>query len=483
MMKRPSPRPSRIPAIGLVALSLGLAAALRAAEARPEISVHAPVVALLHARVIDGLGSPALTDQTIVIRSGRIAALGATGAGAVPPDAASIDLTGKTVIPGLVMLHEHMYYAVRVGSHPFHTNEMDYSFPRLYLACGITSIRTGGSIEPYADMEIKRRIDAGEMPGPRIHLTAPYIEGAPSPIAQLHAVSGPEDAVHLVNYWADQGFTSLKLYMHVQPDVAAAAITAAHQRGMKVTGHIGALTYGEAADLGIDDLEHGFFASSDFVKGKKVGEIPQPAVMDQSLQALSEDSPEFTALVSKLISKNVAITSTLSVFEGFVPGRPLLSARELEMMSEPARENYLAGFARYNTKGRPSYAPIFEKLMRLEKVYSDRGGLLVAGTDPTGAGNAIAGFGSLREVELLVEAGFSPVQAIRVASFNGARFLGVDKDLGSVETGKIADLVVVSGDPSSSIQDIRKVETVFKEGVGYDAQVILDSVKGCVGIE
>ncbi len=481
MSRAPQTLPIILASLGAAALAL--CPALRAADARPEISVKAPVVALVHARVIDGLGTPASLDQTIVIRDGRIAALGAPDSVAVPAGATVIDLSGKTVIPGLVMLHEHMYYAVRVGSHPFHTNQMDYSFPRLYLACGITTIRTGGSVEPYADMEIRRRVEAGEMPGPRIHLTAPYIEGPPSPIAQLHAVSGPEDAVSLVNYWADQGFTSIKLYMHVTPEVAGAAIAAAHKRGMKATGHIGALTYGEAADLGIDDLEHGFFASTDFVRGKKVGEIPLPTVMDQSLETLRADSPGFDALVAKLIGKGVAITSTLSVFEGFVAGRPLLSARELEVMSEPARENYLAGYARYNRKGAPGFAPVFENLMKLEKVYSDRGGLLVAGTDPTGAGNAIAGFGSLREVELLVEAGFSPVQAIHVASLNGARFLGVDKDVGSIEAGKLADLVVVAGDPSASIQEIRKVETVFKGGVGYDAQVLVDSVRGCVGIE
>ena len=461
----------------------GLASAgLAAQESHPEISVSAPLVALVHARLVDGTSPAAREDQTLVIRDGKIATVGPFDKVPLPEGARSIDLTGKTVIPGLVMVHEHLFYAVRVGPGPFHTNEMEYSFPRLYLACGLTSIRTGGSIEPYADMEIKRRIDAGEMPGPKLHLTAPYLEGTPSLIAQLHAVSGPDDAVKLVNFWADQGFTSFKLYVHLRRDVAAAAIAAAHKRGLQVTGHIGVMTYREAAEAGIDNLEHGFYASTDFVRGKKENELPVPAIAQASLDQLKVDSPEVDALIQLLVSRHVALASTLTVIEGFVAGRPILAARVLESMSEPARENYLTFWARANERN-ASMIPRFQKLMALEKRFADAGGLLVAGTDPTGWGNAVAGHGSLREVELLVEAGFTPIQAIQVATINGAKLLGIDRDVGTLETGKAADLVVLAGNPLQSIGDIRKIETVFKDGVGYDSARLLDSVKGCVGIE
>jgi imidazolonepropionase-like amidohydrolase len=300
--------------------------------------------------------------------------------------------------------------------------------------------------------------------------------------SQFHAVSGPADATRLVNYWADEGFTSIKLYVHVTPDVAAASIIAAHRRGLQVTGHLGVRPYTEAADLGIDDLEHGFFASNDFVRGKKSGVLPLPMETSQSQAALRIDSPECQALLRHLIAKHVAITSTLPVFEGFVEGRPILSDKILTVMSAPARENYYGWWG--STKKAPAGFPqVFAKLMKLEKEFSDEGGMLVAGTDPTGLGNVIAGFGSLREVELLVDAGFTPVQAIKVASLNGARLLGVDKDLGSIEPGKFADLVIIAGDPASSIQDIENIETVFKDGVGYDSSVLIDSVRGCVGIQ
>jgi len=461
----------------------GLApAVLTAQESRPEISVSAPLVALVHARLVDATSPGAREDQTLLIRDGKIADVGPFGKVSVPEGARTIDLTGKTVIPGLVMVHEHLFYALHVGAGPFHVNEMEYSFPRLYLACGLTSIRTGGSIEPYSDMEVKRRIDAGEMPGPKLHLTAPYIEGSPTLMAQMHAVVGPEDAVKLVNFWADQGFTSIKLYVHLRRDVAAAAIAAAHQRGLQVTGHIGVMTYREAAEAGIDNLEHGFFASTDFVRGKKENELPVPAASQQSLDELKVDSPEADSLIQLLVSKHVALTSTLTVIEGFVAGRPILPARALESMSEPARENYLTFWARANERNQ-NMVPRFQKLMAMEKKFADAGGLLVAGTDPTGWGNAVAGFGSLREVELLVEAGFTPAQAIQVATINGAKLLGVDREVGTLETGKAADLVVLAGNPLQSIGDIRKIETVFKDGVGYDSGRLLDSVKGCVGVE
>ncbi len=474
---------ARPPLLPLLVVGFAAAVSTRAAqETQPEIAVQAPLVALVHARLVDATNPAAREDQTVVIRDGRIAALGAFKDVAVPADARTVDLTGKTVIPGLVMAHEHLFYAVHTGKGPFHVNEMEYSFPRLYLACGLTSIRTGGSVEPYADLELKRRIDAGEMIGPKLHLTAPYIEGPPSIIAQLHAVRGPDDAVSLVNFWADQGFTSFKLYMHLRRDVAAAAIAAAHKRGLQVTGHIGLMTYREAVDAGIDNLEHGFDASTDFVRGKKENELPVPAISNASLDALKVDSPEVDALIQLLVSKHVALTSTLTVLEGFTAGRPILPARVLDTMSAPARESYLISWARANERG-AAMIPRFQKLMALEKRFFDAGGLLAAGTDPTGWGNAVAGFGSLRQVELLVEAGLTPSQALRVSTLNGAKLLGIEKEVGTLEAGKAADLVVLGGNPLQSISEIEKVETVYKDGVGYDSARLIDSVRGCVGVE
>ncbi len=461
---------------------VGLAARLVGQETDTFVSLRAPVIALTHARVIDGRGTASRDDQTIVIRDGRIADIGPSAATFIPPGARTLDLAGKTVLPGLVMLHEHLFISARAVP-SFHVNEMEFSFPRLYLACGLTSIRTGGSIEPYTDLELKSRIDAGTMPGPKLHLTAPYLEGVPSPITQLHAVRNPDDAARLVNFWADNGFTSFKCYLHLPQEAMRAAIVAAHLHGLKVTGHIGAVTYREAAELGIDNLEHGFFAATDFVRGKKENELPSPVIVAASQDELDVNAPEVASLISFLVEKHVALTSTLPVFEASVPGRPLLSARELEAFSAPSRDSYLRTWARVNGPNDGRAASIWKKMLILEKMFFAAGGLLVAGTDPTGYGATIAGHGSLREVELLVEAGLTPVQAIQVASYNGARWLGVEKAVGSIEAGKAADLFIVAGDPSKDIADIRKIETVFKDGVGYDSPKLIDSVKGCVGIQ
>lgn len=470
------------PRFFFILLALISAPALAAQEADSVISVRAPLIALTHARLIDGTGTPARDDQTILIRNGRIEAVGANIA--VPADAQTFDLTGKTVLPGLVMLHEHLYFtSVASPTTTRHFGEMEYSFPRLYLACGITTARTGGSLEPYTDLQVKARVDAGSMPGPKFYLTAPYLEGFPSIIPQLHPVDSPEDAVRQVNYWADKGFTSFKCYMHLPKETMRAAIDAAHKRGLKITGHIGTVTYREAAELGIDNLEHGFYAATDFMRGKKENELPNPAAVAGSQYELDVNSPEVASLIELLVAKHVALTSTLTVFATGVAGCPILTTRELDCLSANSREQYLRTWARVNGPNDGRGAVVLKKMMALEKKFSDAGGLLVAGTDPTGNGSTIAGHGSLREVELLVEAGFTPVEAIRISSLNGARWLGVDKEVGSVEAGKAADLVVVAGDPVKDITAIRKIETVFKDGVGYDSKKLLDSVRGCVGIQ
>ena len=468
----------------LAALILVFAARLAAQDTDSVISLRTPLVALTHANLIDGRGTPMREDQTIIIRDGRIAAVGASAQVATPAGAQVVDLTGKTVLPGLVMMHEHLFIISRASTtSPAHYTEMDFSFPRLYLACGLTTIRTGGSIEPYTDLEVRSRAASGANPGPKIFLTAPYLEGPPALYAILHPVDDAADAVRLVNFWTDKGFTSFKCYQRLPRDIMRAAVEAAHKRGLKITGHIGAVTYREAAELGLDDIEHGFFEASDFVRGKKPDELPNPGAFTAAQDALDVGSPEVNSLISLLIEKHVAITSTLPVFEPTIPGRPPLSARELECLAPIPRENYLRTWARVNSGTATRSAALWKKMLSLEKKFFDAGGFLVAGTDPTGYGGTIAGHSSLREVELLVEAGLSSEQAIQVASYNGARWLGVEKEVGSIEPGKAADLVVVAGDPAKTIADIRKIETVFKDGVGYDSKKLLDSVKGCVGIQ
>jgi hypothetical protein len=360
---------------------------------------------------------------------------------------------------------------------------MTFSSPRLYLANGVTTMRTAGSVEPYADLNLKRAIDRGELVGPHMDVTGPYLEGGDSPFIQMHQLSGPDDARRTVEFWADQGATSFKAYMNITRGELAAAIAAAHARGLKITGHLCAVTYGEAADLGIDNLEHGFFVNTQDDPGKTPDVCPK-TTGGPTLLAMAPGSPGAKALIDKLVSHHVALTSTLPVFEQTVPGHAPLWPRAMAVLTPEAREAYL--YARNRTNSLPperaaQLKTTFAHDLGLEREFVAAGGLLLAGPDPTGNGGVIPGFGDVRGVELLVEAGFTPVEAIRIATLNGATYLGLANRIGSIAPGKDADLLVVRGDPTASIDDIEKVEVVFKDGVGYDSAALLQSVQGRYG--
>jgi imidazolonepropionase-like amidohydrolase len=440
------------------------------------IALQAPVVALTHARVVDGTGAPPRDDQTIVIRDGAIADLGDAGAVTPPPGAALVDLTGKSVLPGLVMMHEHLYYTTGPGVY----GQLGISFSRLYLAGGVTTMRTAGNVNGIMDVAVSRRIAAGEMAGPAIDATAPYVNG-PNTFLQMHAITNTDEARRHVRFWADQGATSLKAYMQVSRAVLKAAIDEGHRRGMKTTGHLCSVTFGEAADLGIDNLEHGFLPATDFVGDKQLDVCPGQTRGQQALAEIDENGAAFTSLVKKLVDKHVALTSTLTVFETFTPGRPMPPG--LDVLAAPLREGFERTYERVQQNAQQSiYATLFPKEMRLERAFVRAGGLLIAGTDPTGAGGVVAGFSDQRQIELLVEAGFTPVEAISIATLNGAKYMGRDARIGSVAKGKQADLVIVAGNPAAAIADIRRVEMVMKNGVGYDPKKLIASVKGLVGL-
>jgi enamidase len=258
------------------------------------------------------------------------------------------------------------------------------------------------------------------------------------------------------------------------------AIDEGHKRGMKITGHLCSVTYGEAADLGIDNLEHGFFAATDFVPDKQPDICPGQAKGQQTIAALDENGEPFKALVKKLVDKHVALTSTLTVFETFTRGRPLPPG--LDVLTPQLKASFERAYERAAQNTQSVYATLFPKAMRLERAFVKAGGTLVAGTDPTGAGGVVPGYADQRQIELLVEAGFTPLEAISIGTLNGAKYLGRDARIGSIALGKQADLVVVAGNPAATIEDVRRVDTVFKNGVGFDPVKLIDSVRGQVGI-
>jgi imidazolonepropionase-like amidohydrolase len=442
------------------------------------IRFNSPVVALEHVRVIDGTGAPAKPDQTIVISSGKIAEIGNTGSVKIPEGANRLDLTGYSAIPGLVGMHDHLFYPG--GGTLYH--DMPFSFPRLYLATGVTTIRTTGSIETYLDLEVKKAIDAGTAIGPKINATGPYLEGKGAPILQLHELSGPDDAVRTVDYWVAEGIGSFKAYNYITRAELKAAIDAAHRHHLTLTGHLCSIGFREAAELGIDDLEHGLTVDTEFFPGKQPDVCPNPAQAVAAAAKLEVDSEPVQTTIHTLLSHHVAVTSTLPVFEQFVPTRPDVSPQALATLSDEARKAYQDNRTGIGQNKDSPWPVMFQREMQFERAFVKAGGLLLAGLDPTGIGGIVAGFGDWREVELLVEAGFTPLEAIKIATLNGAQFLGEQDHIGSLAAGKQADIAIIKGDPSSKIEDIENVEIVFKDGIGYDSKKLIDSVKGQVGV-
>jgi imidazolonepropionase-like amidohydrolase len=457
-------------------------------EVRKYVRVSTPKVVLEHVRVIDGTGAAPRPDQDITIENGKVAAI---RRGADQPPSAGVtvlDLRGYSVIPGIVGMHGHLSFYARPnlqadGSYerPALVTQMSFSAPRLYLANGVTTMRSAGSVAPQTDLNLKQAIEKGEAPGPHLYVTGPFLDG-PGLTAQV--LTGPEDARETVDFWADHGVTSFKAYVNITRAELQAVVTEAHKRGLKVLGHLCSVTYEEAAEIGIDSLEHGFFVNTQLDPGKQPDKCSDSRG-DYTLEHMSAEQAD--RLLTTLVEHHVAITSTLPStawsapgFNQDLDGKPPLAAAALAAMSTGSREAYFIDLKRVRAGGQ-DLTKLLRRDMELERAFVARGGLLMAGSDPVGLFGSVPGFADHREIELLVEAGFTPVQAIQIATLNGAIFLGRQDQIGSISIGKNADLVVIKGDPAAHISDIENVEIVFKDGVGYDTQRLLESAKGHYG--
>jgi enamidase len=441
------------------------------------VAYPGPDLFFAHVELIDGTGAAPRRNVSVLVRGGRITAIGKIAA---PPGVTVIDGTGKSLLPGFVMVHEHLFYpSPRSGEY----EEYPYSFSRLYLAGGTTTLRTGGSLAPYADIETARAIAAGEQPGPDMDASGPYLEGPRLLTAKMARLKDAADAARTVDFWAGAGATSFKAYNYITREELKAAIDAAHRRGLKLTGHLCSVTYGEASAMGIDNLEHSFAVATDFVRDKQPDQCPSSADTLASLAALDPEGPEIGALIRSLVERKVALTSTLTVFETFAAGRPEAPEAARALLTPQLRQSYETRWASVQTSARgKAWADFLPRLMRMERRFVAAGGLLLAGTDPTGYGGVVPGWSGRRQVQLLVEAGFPFEQALRIATLNGARYLGRDRDVGSIEIGKRADLILVDGDPARDASALDRMPFVFKSGTGYRTQAMFDAMKGVIGL-
>ncbi|MDP1764442.1 MAG: amidohydrolase family protein [Sediminibacterium sp.] len=448
------------------------------ASVKQFIEVQDSIVAITQVKIIDGTGKPSLTNQDIVLVKNRIQAMGPSGKIFIPNNAIIINGSGKTVIPGLIMLHEHLFYA-KPFEGAYKAVHMTNTFPKMYLAGGVTTMRTAGSIEANADLNVKNLINQGKMTGPKIDVSTPHIEREGF-IPQIQSLYGNESPERMVDYWVDKGVTSVKLYNNITKDDMSRVIKAAHARHIKATGHLCSITYREAAGLGIDNLEHGFMASSDFIKNKKENECNNGNIR-QSLSDLDDNSPELLELMQYLIQKNITITYTPTVFEPFTK-REVIPGGGIVALAPFLKEQIQGIYDALVNKDSVSARLFTKEMNRIRKFYA-MGGKLVVGTDPTGAGRTIAGYANQRMIELLVETGFTITEAIKISTLNGAMYLDIANETGSIEVGKIADMVLIDGDLEKDITNIRRMEIVFKEGIGFSSKKIFDSVTGKLGLD
>jgi len=441
--------------------------------AKEFVTIEGPLIALTHVRVVDGTGGPAKEDQTIIIEQGRIISI--SGRHDTPPDARVLDLAGRTAIPGLVGMHEHLFYTTDVGKKDVVANA---SFARLYLAAGVTTIRTAGTLDFQNDLTTKKLVDKGEWPGPKIHLTSLYFNHPAGASFDL------EEIVKQIDIFADEGATSLKVYTNVKRAELATIVAKGHQRSLKVTGHLCAVGFREALATGIDNLEHGLIVDTEFYSAKKPDECPDRSKWLPELASLDVRSPRIQQLINELVSHRVAVTSTLPVFETFLGDRFQMDPRAQAVLSAGAYASCISQIEhdKADLRWPQVWQAMFKHEMEFEREFVKSGGLLLSGVDPTGWGGVVAGFGDQRGIELLVQAGFTPLEAIRIATANGAQFLGVP-DVGTLAPGKQADIVIIRGNPLTNIADLKNVETVFKDGIGYDSAKLIASVKGQVGKE
>ena len=405
---------SAIAAVLLIADMLGKHRLNAIRDRAPSFYVkeQSATLVLDHVRIIDGTGAAPRDDQSIVIEDGKIFYAGPHSGLPKMQGAKVLDLSGRTVLPGLVVMHEHLFTTAPSLGRNHMLVEQSTVFPLMYLAAGVTTMRTAGSIAPERDLAAKQKIDQGTAVGPERFLTAPYLEGKPSIFPEMHGLANPQEARSAVDYWADRGMTSFKAYTDITPEELQEATLEAHARGLKVTAHLCSIGFQEAVDLGIDNLEHGLLTDTEFYSKKRPHVCPDfRFYLAEYDTQLNVESAEVHDMIRYLVSHHVAVTSTLAVFASeFSASRP---AEDLRRAAHAMTwKAWRASRQRVKMVPQSKVDHLLSKEMEFERDFVNMGGTLLAGSDPTGDGSTLAGFGDQRELELLVDAGFTPVEAI-----------------------------------------------------------------------
>jgi imidazolonepropionase-like amidohydrolase len=443
------------PALGTFVARAGEDGMAALADLGKSISgTHSDKFAIVGGTLIDGTGKTPVNDSAVLIENGKIVAVGPRAQVKVPQGTKVIDAKGKTILPGLWDMHAH-FEQVEWGP--------------IYLAAGATTVRDCGNELEFITA-VRDAVAAGHGLGPRI-LAAGIVDGDSPYAIGVERVNNPEQSKYWVDRYHSFGFQQMKIYSSVKRDNVAAVAAEAHRLGMTVTGHIPfGMTAYDGVNAGMDQINHITYVADIMTKP-----LPADAKREERLRAVADidlKSPEVRKAIEFLKSHGTVLDPTLVVFESFTagPDKPIDSFEPGVAKVAPELRTQLEEGGMPDQVLGP-YRKAFAKDVAIVGALHRAGIPIVAGTDQTVPGHSL-----YREMELYVEAGFTPMEAIQAATTVPARVMKVDNELGTVEAGKRADLILVDGNPLENIHNIRKVKTVITGGTVYDCAELWRSV-------
>lgn len=417
-------------------------------------------LAFTNANLFDAETGRTIPNSTVVIEGNRIKAAGRAGKVSVPKDAEVVDARGKTLMPGLWDMHVHI----------------SPNDGLMHVAAGVTSVRDMAN-DTEALLALKAKIDAGDEIGPRI-LMAGIMDGrGPYAGPTKVLVDTEEEARAAIDNYARLGYSQVKIYSSIKPELVPAIIARAHEKGLRVSGHVPAyMTAEQFVRAGADEFQHiNFFVLNFLFDDVKDTRTPvRFTSVAERAATINLADPRVRALVQLLKDKKTVIDPTVNVFEAMFTDRPgQMPARYATLAGRlpPQVRRYLLGGGLPVPEGKDErYRESEKALLRMIKMLYDAGVPLVAGTDAT------PGFALHRELELYAEAGIPASDVLRIATLGAARVMKRDTELGSVAPGKLADLILVDGDPTRRIADINRISLVVKDGNVYDTAALYKTI-------
>jgi len=402
-----------------------------------------------------------IPDAVIQIANGKIMKVGRA------PDFASLegykvlDYSDKFVMPGLIDTHAHMYGGVQFR---ITTNE---NGPVLLLASGVTTASGPGSMDPGGDLAMRRRIDSGFWIGPRYFFAGEYLEMDPVTVRWMNPLFTPEEARLKIDYWTAQGASAIKMYARMSGEIMRASAEHAHEAGLRVYAHVGATSWKDAIEMGVDQLFHGVLA---LPEGMPPGESGN---RDEAIAKIDLNAPQIRDVLRLAAERKVVLSPTAVVREQIDWTRQRMEDQKRFFV--PSTWEVIEKMAKAPPS--PAVAAVMSKQREFIKAADQAGCILATGTDYV-VWRLLPGYSLWREIEIFAEAGLTPMKILRAATWGGAYAIGRTDQLGSIEAGKLADMVVLNANPLDNVSNVRSVHRVIKGGIVYDPQELLRTIDG-----